>query len=66
MFCAQRESKTTLGNVLSPRENDNLAQCDDNGFMSVSLKTSNTKSTPIISFFFFGPILQSKAVESSF
>ena len=25
MFCAQRESKTTLGNVLSPRENDNLA-----------------------------------------
>ena len=52
MFCAQRESKTTLGNVLSPRENDNLAQSDDNGFMSVSLKTSNTKSTPIISFFF--------------
>ena len=65
MFCAQRESKTTLGNVLSPIENDNLAQCDDNGFMSVSLKTSNTKSTPIISFFFC-PILQSKAVESSF
>ena len=30
-----------------------ISQCDDNGFMSVSLKTSNTKSTPIISFFFF-------------
>ena len=62
MFCAQRENKTILGNVLSPIENYNFTQWNDSGFMSASLKTSNRKSTPIIWFFF--PIPQSKAIES--
>lgn len=52
MFCAQRENKTILGNVLSPIENYNFTQWNDSGFMSASLKTSNRKSTPIIWFFF--------------